>query len=462
MPRLRVRLFGRAVIEVNDHAVELTPTTTVVFIRLLITGGAPVAVTEICRDVWPHSGRVDREARTRVQRRILEIRDTIDPGNPGEQSQVILTERGRITAYRLVVPRDAVDVFQFIDLVAKARKATPDDKVVLLQRALAIWRGQPLADVCDQPWAAQLVRQLHDLRKTAMRDLMDAYDLMGRGYDALTTGEELSWETPGDEVLAASLATLRDELRTSQRKQVFREDFTDPDVAIVVLSDDLFAQHDANLVVGFCDTFDTDTDRNIIISSESTQGMLLERLYGGDRARLDRDLKAALAHTPKASMESRSAKRVGKRTRYALGTVATLHHANRRIFGVAYSRMGNDLVAHSSLGALATSLENLWDAVYLHGQLKPVAMPLIGSGLSRVHEATYDDLLTLIVTSFMARSRAQYICPELRITIRRSAYERIRIAKILATAHDATPRSGSWAAAGRLAGSGTEAAGDWR
>lgn len=442
MLRLRVRLFGRAVIEVSGRATELTPTTTSVFIRLLAAGGTPVTVDEIYRDIWPGAGSIDREGRTRVQRRILEIREALDPDNPGEKSPVVLTERGRITAYRTAIAREDIDIFQFMDLVTQARRATPDDRVVLLQRALGLWAGPPLLDVADLPWAAPMIRQLNDLRRSAKRDLMDAFDLTGRGYDALSTGEELSWEMPGDNGLADSLAALRDQLRSNQRKKVFREDFTDPEVAVVVMSGDLFAQEDANLVVGFCDTFDTDTDRSIVISSESTQGVMLHRLYGGDRAKLDRDLKGSLARVPKASVESRSAKRLGKLTRYPLGTVATLHHSNRRVFGLAYSRMGNNLVAQSSLSALRTSLENLWEAVYLHGQLKPVAMPLIGSGLSRVHEASYDDLLTLIVSSFTASSGKRYVCPELRIMIREPAIEKIRIAEILRAARQEMRRSG--------------------
>ena len=431
MPRLRVRLFGRSVIDVNDRACELTPTTTVVFVRLLIADGKPVTVDQIYRDIWPDSGLIDREGRTRVQRRILEIRETVDPDNPGEKSTVVRTERGRITAYRSMLARDDIDVFQFMDRVAQARRATPADKIALLQQALSLWTGPPLADVADLPWAAQTIHQLNDLRKSAMRDLMDAFDQVGRGYDALSTAEELSWEMPGDQSLAASLTALRDQLRSNQRKKVFREDFTDPDIAVVVMSGDLFAQEDANLVVGFSDTFDTDTDRSIVISSESVQGLLLQQLYDGDRARLDRDLKGALSRVPKASVETRSAKRLGKLTRYPLGTVATLHYGNRRIFGLAYSRMGNNLVAQSSLPALCTSLENLWESVYLYGQLKPVAMPLIGSGLSRIREANHDDLLTLIVRSFMARSRDRFICPELRIIVHESAFEKIRIADIL-------------------------------
>jgi hypothetical protein len=440
MPTLRVRLFGRTVISVDDRAVDLTPTTALAFVRLAIADGMPVTVDEMFRDIWPQAGPIDREARTRVQRRILEIRETVDPDNPGGKSRLLLTERGRITAYRLVFDREAVDVFQFIDLVARGRRAAPAEKIALLQRALGLWSGRPLADAADQAWAAPLLRQLDDLRKAAKRELMDAFNLVGRDYDALSLGEELSWEAPRDEGLAASLTALRDQLRSNQRKKVFRQDFSDPGVTVVVMSGDLFAQQDANLVVGFCDTFDTDTDRSIVISSDSAQGVLLHQLYDGNRARLDRDLKAALSREPRASLESRSAKRLGKLTRYPLGTVATLHQANRRIFGVAYSRMGNNLVAQSNLPTLRTSLENLWNSVYLYGQLKPVAIPLIGSGLSRVREATHDDLLTLIVGSFVAASRQRPICPELRVIIPEPMFDKIRIGEILAMAHrDSSP-----------------------
>ena len=56
---------------------------------------------------------------------------------------------------------------------------------------------------------------------------------------------------------------------------MLREDFPELRTAVVIVSGDLFDQEDANLVVGFTDTFDTDTDRNIIISRESAQGLML-------------------------------------------------------------------------------------------------------------------------------------------------------------------------------------------
>ena len=431
MPGLRVRLFGRAAVEVNGRPVELTPTTTAVLIRLLAADGAPVTVDEIVRDVWSEARRISRQDRTKVQRRILEIRAAVDPDNPGEQSRVLLTERGLVTAYRLAAAREAVDVFTFTDLVGQARRTSGDEKIALLRRAMGLWRGAPLADVSDQPWADPTIARLRALRQTAMRELMDAYEAVGREADALETGEKLSWELPDDNTLAASVSALREQLRVNQHKKVFREEYADPGITVVVMTGDLFDQDDANLVAGFCDTFDTDTDRNIVISGESTQGLLLQRLYSGDRARLDRDLRAALPGVPRACVEKRSAKARGKLTRYPLGTVATLHLATRRVFAVAYSKMGNNLIAQSSLPVLEDSLESLWEAVYLHGQLKPVAMPLIGSGLSRVREATYDELLSMIVSSFVASSRTRYLCPELRVIVRQSEFEKVRAAEIL-------------------------------
>jgi hypothetical protein len=92
--------------------------------------------------------------------------------------------------------------------------------------------------------------------------------------------------------------------------------------------------------------------------------------------------------------------------------------------------MGNDLVAQSSMPMLSASLDHLWDAVHLHGQLKPVAMPLIGSGLSRTRSSPAD-LLAMIAGSFVASSRARYACPELRIIVPPPVFDKTRAAEVL-------------------------------
>jgi hypothetical protein len=429
-------------VEADGRTAKVKPLTIAVLTRLIVADGTPVSIDALFRDCWPPAEVVVGDYKTQVQKRILEIRRILDPqwsSEAGEESRVLPTMRGRVTAYRLVLDRATIDVLAFIDLVARARRASPDDQAGLLEQALSLWTGQPLDDVADRPWAGHLIRQLDGLRETAERELARAYQLTGRPHDALDAAEELAARLPRDARLASWVETLREQVRVTPGKRVYRKDLPALKTAVVVLAGDLFAQADANLVAGFCDTFDTETERNLVISRESTQGELLSRVYDGDRGRLDKELRAALAHVPKVAVESKSAKRRGKLTRYPVGTVATLHHETRRVFAVAYSRMGNDLMAQSSLPLLRLSLQNLWAAVYQHGQLKPVAMPLVGSGLSRTG-ASGEELLALIAGSFAASAREHFLAPELRIVIAQAAFDAIDIPAVLKSLGAAGPQ----------------------
>jgi hypothetical protein len=254
---------------------------------------------------------------------------------------------------------------------------------------------------------------------------MRAYADVGLLDKALQVGEPLSADFPDDKELASSVEVLRSQLRARMGNQVFRHDFADSGTAVAITPGDLFAQNDANLVVGFTDTFDTTVDHDLISSADSVQGQMVRRLYGDDRGQLDRDLRSALRHVAPARIESRSAKRLGKLTRYPVGTVAVLHHAERRIFAVACSRMGNDLVVRAGLPDLMRGLAGLWDAVGFHGRLRPAAFPLAGWDLARSHGICDEELLTIIIESFVARSREQFICPELRIVIRPSSLQKV-------------------------------------
>jgi hypothetical protein len=61
----------------------------------------------------------------------------------------------------------------------------------------------------------------------------------------------------------------------------------------------------------------------------------------------------------------------------------------------------------------------LWAAVALHGQYRPVAIPLIGSGLARVVELDRGRLAALIAETFVCSCAGNVaIAPELRIVIR--------------------------------------------
>ncbi|MFI0480905.1 macro domain-containing protein [Actinomadura sp. 9N215] len=179
---------------------------------------------------------------------------------------------------------------------------------------------------------------------------------------------------------------------------------------------DLFEQ-DADIVVGFTDTFDTSVADDRVISTSTVQGQLVLRRYDGDPGPLDEDLDGALSRAVPTGRETRQSKPYGKLLRFPLGTVALISRAGQRVFAVAYSRMDPDNVARSSVQDLWSSLDRLWDAVYEAGQRRRLAMPVVGSGLARIDALSRESLLRMILLSFVARSRQALICDDLLIVI---------------------------------------------
>jgi hypothetical protein len=201
------------------------------------------------------------------------------------------------------------------------------------------------------------------------------------------------------------------------------------DIALRIVVGDLFAQQ-THIVVGFSDTFDTSVCGDRVIHSSSVQGQLLRRVYGGDRQRLDRELSVALGAMSPVQKEARAHKPYGKLVRYPVGTVAVLGKPARHVFAIAYGRMGNDMVVRSPVEDLWYSFNRLWEAVYQKGQLGPVSVPLMGSGLARVNSLDHEDLVRLILLSFVAYSRTEFTCRELRIVIRPEDVARVDLIKI--------------------------------
>jgi transcriptional regulator with XRE-family HTH domain len=200
------------------------------------------------------------------------------------------------------------------------------------------------------------------------------------------------------------------------RRAPIRHQLRNPDIGITILAGDLLDQ-ETHIAVGFSDTFDTSVTDDQIIDSTSLQGQLLLREFNGDERQLDEQLAAALANFSPVAVEDRRDKPHGKLSRYALGTVAVLGSPQRLIFALAYGRMGNDLIVCAPVGELWQSYARLWDAVYRHGQRRALSIPLMGGGLARVEGLNRNNLLQLILLSFVAFSRQRLICHELRIVI---------------------------------------------
>ncbi|MEU9730645.1 macro domain-containing protein [Streptomyces sp. NPDC048002] len=424
-----MKVLGPVQLEVDGLPVRLTPLTVRLLVRLVAAAGEAVPVRQLRRDVWglaDEPRHLDQRNRNEVQKRVLELRRALAPGQDGTVTTLLRTEQqvtvhGPETAYRLVLGPDELDCARFTAMVNEALLAPPATAAHQLAEALSMVRGRPLAEVDGEGFAMPFVRRLTVLLETARRELVRAQTDLGRPELALPVAELIVHERPDDVEAARVLDTLRAELRARHGAELLRHRVPLPGqrADVVLVRGDLFDQSDCNLVVGFCDTFDTEMAEDLVISRESVQSQLVDRVFAGQRRLLDEKLRAGLRKLNAAGTETARSKPLGRRVRYPVGTTVAVPIDGRRVFATAYSQLGNDLVARSSDRELRLSLENLWASVAVYGLFKPVAVPLIGSGLARVTELDRGQLLALIVDSFIdACRRHPALTPELRIVIR--------------------------------------------
>jgi hypothetical protein len=405
-------------------------------LRLIAAEGEAVTASDLYLDLWgrPPRGLIERAHRVQVQQRVLELRQKLEPGQPPESAQITRTESvpdGRYTqsAYRLVLDYDQLDYLEFTSLVNRAGTAPPATAVALLSRALGLWRGQPLADAAGQDFAEPLARRLGELHKSARLALIRHQTELGDLNAALLVAERLEADFPEDSEVGLAFRSAQERIRARHPDDVLRREFPGIGVTLVVRCGDLFEQQDASLVAGFGDTFDTATDGDAVISRASVQGQLLDRVYGGDRVQLDRALTRALAGVPPLRVENGRDKPKGKRKRYPVGTVASLPLDGRRVFAVVHCRQDLDLVTHSSAREFRYALDQLWESVRKQGLLRPVAVPLLGAGLSRVG-LTREQLMIMIIDTFLKSCADERCVPELRIVLRQADLQRVRISDI--------------------------------
>jgi Domain of unknown function (DUF6430)/Bacterial transcriptional activator domain len=448
MVHVRVRVLGSTEIDVNGIPAKLSPRALRILMRLVAAEGRPVGVRQLRWDLWREVDRPRdaRNGRNQVQKGVSELRKVLDPGDPPTEARLLRTERlfnggEPESAYRLVLGAESLDAAEFSVLMGEALHGAPASAASQFTRAIALWRGKPLAEGGDEEYTLALVGKWQSLYLTALRELVRIHCELDRPDLALRVAERLAAEFPDDQDAVGDLAAVRRRLREQHNHEILHRDFPALRTSLVITRGDLFEQDDANLIVGFTDTFDVDTRQDLVISRASVQGQLVERLYHGNVKALDRELRKGLQSVTPESRETIRTKPHGKRIRYPIGTVVAVPLDGRRIFAVAYSRLGNDLVARARPEYLMAALDRAWVSVALYGQLAPVAVPLVGSGLSRVTELSSEKLISTIVESFLRGCRQhKVVATQLRIVLRPSDLERIdmtQVAKaIAALEHD--------------------------
>lgn len=88
--------------------------------------------------------------------------------------------------YVLAAPADRVDLYRFRTLVARAGETDDDKEIVgLLDRALTLWRGDPLADLDDSAVTTAIRSTLAEERLTAVESRLEARLRLGEHREVI-------------------------------------------------------------------------------------------------------------------------------------------------------------------------------------------------------------------------------------------------------------------------------------
>ncbi len=174
---------------------------------LIVNANRFVSIAAFQRELWGDDP--PRSALTTLQTYILQLRkligDALPAGGPGAKDVLVTQPMG----YMLVAPAGALDADVFGGLCRQARQArTVGDFVqasILLNEALDLWRGEPLAGVEIGPVLECQVLRLEESRMTALEQRIEADIALGDHHETLSELVALTSEHPHNENLHALL-----------------------------------------------------------------------------------------------------------------------------------------------------------------------------------------------------------------------------------------------------------------
>lgn len=120
---------------------------------LLANHGQPVTAERLVDELWGE--QIPAKARNALQAKVSGLRGALAPGDPERGRMLVRADDG---GYWLDVDGDAIDAVRFGRQVTRARSAADAGDhahaLTLLDEALTLWRGEPIPELRDYPFAA--------------------------------------------------------------------------------------------------------------------------------------------------------------------------------------------------------------------------------------------------------------------------------------------------------------------
>jgi DNA-binding SARP family transcriptional activator len=174
-PRLDFRILGPLEVLDGEERLRLGGRKQRALLASLVLHPNEVVSAERLIDmIWGESP--PGTAATALHGYVSQLRKVLEPDRqPGTASAVLVAHE---PGYVLRLEPDQLDVERFTVLVASARNAIargrPDEAEVSLRDALALWRGAPLADLENEPFAHAELPRLAELRLAAVEERFEA------------------------------------------------------------------------------------------------------------------------------------------------------------------------------------------------------------------------------------------------------------------------------------------------
>ena len=173
---MEFRLLGPLEVADRDRSVALGGIKQRSLLAILMLHANEVLSTDrLIADLW--GDKPPATASKSIQIYVSRLRKELGPDRLGT----------RAPGYVLHVDPSELDLARFEQLFAQAARADPASAAQKLRQPLALWRGQPLADLAYEPFLQTEIARLEDLRLAALEQRIDA-DL-ATGRHALVVGE---------------------------------------------------------------------------------------------------------------------------------------------------------------------------------------------------------------------------------------------------------------------------------
>lgn len=141
---------------------------------LLLAPGRPMTAEELTEAIWPR--KAPAGAAGCLHSYVSHLRRILEPQRAPRERDNLL--RRQPNGYVLAVAPESLDAIRFERLLQEARAqlsaGRPQQAILTVREALALWRGGPHPEVSDYPATVQVVARYEELRLLALETLWEA------------------------------------------------------------------------------------------------------------------------------------------------------------------------------------------------------------------------------------------------------------------------------------------------